>query len=167
PPPPPRPTTPRPPPHAPSFPTRRSSDLISAGEPLNPEVIDAWKRATGLTIREGYGQTETVAIVGMFQCLPFKPGGALPGVDDFRSEEHTSELQSLTNLVCRLLLEKKQTHLTRKPFALRSSYTGRHTTMHNRVASHDGIRARTRRAEIMVHFDNRRPITQYRVRLHD
>src|SRR5437016_11275740 len=29
-------------------------------------------------------------------------------VDDFRSEEHTSELQSLTNLVCRLLLEKKK-----------------------------------------------------------
>src|SRR5258706_2352681 len=30
------------------------------------------------------------------------------GVDAFRSEEHTSELQSLTNLVCRLLLEKKK-----------------------------------------------------------
>src|SRR5438093_5744190 len=34
-----------------------------------------------------------------------------PG-DAERSEEHTSELQSLTNLVCRLLLEKKQTHLS-------------------------------------------------------
>src|SRR5258706_15910565 len=33
-------------------------------------------------------------------------GGALP--DACRSEEHTSELQSLTNLVCRLLLEKKK-----------------------------------------------------------
>src|SRR5437016_10022884 len=33
--------------------------------------------------------------------------GALGGAD-FRSEEHTSELQSLTNLVCRLLLEKKK-----------------------------------------------------------
>src|SRR5438093_6568807 len=30
--------------------------------------------------------------------------------DAFRSEEHTSELQSLTNLVCRLLLEKKKKH---------------------------------------------------------
>ena len=58
--------------------------VVSAGEPLNPEVIDAWKRATGLTIREGYGQTETVAIVGMFQCLPFKPGSMgkpSPGFD--------------------------------------------------------------------------------------
>src|SRR5262249_56590660 len=32
-------------------------------------------------------------------------------LDDFRSEEHTSELQSLTNLVCRLLLEKKKTNI--------------------------------------------------------
>src|SRR5438093_7474871 len=32
--------------------------------------------------------------------------GDIPGID--RSEEHTSELQSLTNLVCRLLLEKKK-----------------------------------------------------------
>ncbi len=65
-----------------SFPARRH--VISAGEPLNPEVIEAWKRVTGLTIREGYGQTETVAIVGMFQCLPFKPGSMgkpSPGFD--------------------------------------------------------------------------------------
>ncbi|MGZ6131150.1 MAG: acyl--CoA ligase, partial [Myxococcaceae bacterium] len=58
--------------------------VVSAGEPLNPEVIDAWKRATGLTIREGYGQTETVAIVGMFPCIPFKPGSMgrpSPGFD--------------------------------------------------------------------------------------
>src|SRR5262249_61260539 len=35
-------------------------------------------------------------------------GGFKPGGQDERSEEHTSELQSLTNLVCRLLLEKKK-----------------------------------------------------------
>ncbi|NMO17367.1 AMP-binding protein [Pyxidicoccus fallax] len=39
---------------------------VSAGEPLNPEVIDTWKAATGLHIREGYGQTETVVLVGMY-----------------------------------------------------------------------------------------------------
>src|SRR5437016_7490541 len=33
-----------------------------------------------------------------------------PSTWRFRSEEHTSELQSLTNIVCRLLLEKKKTH---------------------------------------------------------
>jgi acetyl-CoA synthetase/medium-chain acyl-CoA synthetase len=40
---------------------------VSAGEPLNPEVIETWKRATGLTIYEGYGQTETVVIIA--NCL--------------------------------------------------------------------------------------------------
>lgn len=45
-----------------------------AGEPLNPEVIDTWRTATGLTIRDGYGQTETVLICGNFPCLPVKPG---------------------------------------------------------------------------------------------
>ena len=39
---------------------------VAAGEPLNPEVIETWQRATGLTIRDGYGQTETVAIVCNF-----------------------------------------------------------------------------------------------------
>jgi acetyl-CoA synthetase/medium-chain acyl-CoA synthetase len=36
---------------------------VSAGEPLNPEVIETWKEATGLTIFEGYGQTETVVLI--------------------------------------------------------------------------------------------------------
>src|SRR5262249_56930726 len=46
------------------------------------------------------------------QRAPPLPGWNLPGqfaLDELRSEEHTSELQSLTNLVCRLLLEKKKT----------------------------------------------------------
>ena len=34
---------------------------LSGGEPLNPEVIDEWRDATGLEIREGYGQSETVS----------------------------------------------------------------------------------------------------------
>ena len=34
---------------------------LSAGEPLNPEVTDEWMKGTGLEIREGYGQTETVS----------------------------------------------------------------------------------------------------------
>src|SRR2546430_3826548 len=38
----------------------------------------------------------------------FRTGTALPGHDHGRSEEHTSELQSQSNLVCRLLLEKKK-----------------------------------------------------------
>jgi acetyl-CoA synthetase len=47
---------------------------VSAGEPLNPEVIKAWKDATGLTIFEGYGQTETVLCIGTFPGMTPKFG---------------------------------------------------------------------------------------------
>jgi acyl-coenzyme A synthetase/AMP-(fatty) acid ligase len=47
---------------------------VGAGEPLNPEVIEAWQRGTGQTIRDGYGQTETVILVANFPPMPVKPG---------------------------------------------------------------------------------------------
>jgi acetyl-CoA synthetase/4-hydroxybutyrate---CoA ligase (AMP-forming) len=37
---------------------------LSAGEPLNPEVIDRWKKATGTEIRDFYGQTESTCMIG-------------------------------------------------------------------------------------------------------
>lgn len=55
-----------------------------AGEPLNPEVIDAWKAGTGHTIYDGYGQTETVILVANYPCMDVKPGSMgkpLPGFD--------------------------------------------------------------------------------------
>jgi len=55
-----------------SFPKLR--EVVSAGEPLNPEVIRAWESATGLTIRDGYGQTETILLVGNLPGMPVKPG---------------------------------------------------------------------------------------------
>jgi len=42
---------------------------VGAGEPLNPEIIEIWKEATGITIRDGYGQTETGILCGNFLCL--------------------------------------------------------------------------------------------------
>jgi len=47
---------------------------VGAGEPLNPEVIESWQRATGLVIRDGYGQTETVLLCGNFPTLEVRPG---------------------------------------------------------------------------------------------
>ncbi len=47
---------------------------VSAGEPLNPEVIRIWKEETGLPIYEGYGQSETCACVATFPCITHKPG---------------------------------------------------------------------------------------------
>jgi len=46
----------------------------SAGEPLNPEVIKVWKEGTGLTIYEGYGQTELTLCIGTFPCMEARPG---------------------------------------------------------------------------------------------
>src|SRR5438132_8148265 len=46
--------------------------------------------------------------------LPCGGAGAAGGVHRARSEEHTSELQSHSDLVCRLLLEKKKTEISRK-----------------------------------------------------
>jgi acetyl-CoA synthetase/medium-chain acyl-CoA synthetase len=59
---------------------------VSAGEPLNPEVISAWKQATGHTIYEGYGQTETVCLVGNFrsrggEVRPGSMGRPTPGFE--------------------------------------------------------------------------------------
>lgn len=57
-------------------------ELIGAGEPLNPEVIDQVKAAWGITIRDGFGQTETTAVVGNTPGQIVKPGSMgrpLPG----------------------------------------------------------------------------------------
>ncbi|HJJ55556.1 MAG TPA: AMP-binding protein [Methanocorpusculum sp.] len=47
---------------------------VSAGETLNPEVTRVWEEATGKTIYEAYGQTETVMAIGTFPCMVNKPG---------------------------------------------------------------------------------------------
>jgi acetyl-CoA synthetase len=49
-------------------------ELVAAGEPLNPEVIEAVHRAWGLTIRDGFGQTETSLQVGTSPGQQLKPG---------------------------------------------------------------------------------------------
>ncbi|MBV9490206.1 MAG: AMP-binding protein [Verrucomicrobia bacterium] len=49
-------------------------EVVSAGEPLNPEVIREVQAAWGLTIREGYGQTESSAVAGNSPGQPVKPG---------------------------------------------------------------------------------------------
>jgi acetyl-CoA synthetase len=61
----------------------RLRELLSAGEPLNPEVIGQVRSAWGLVIRDGYGQTETTAIIANSPATPLKAGSMgvpLPGV---------------------------------------------------------------------------------------
>ena len=57
--------------------------MVAAGEALNPEVLRAWHEATGLEIRDGYGQTETGQTTGTPLDAPARPGSmgrALPGM---------------------------------------------------------------------------------------
>ncbi len=64
-----------------AFPDLRG--LVAAGEALNPEILHTWRAATGLTIRDGYGQTETGQLTGVQPGAEVRPGSmgrALPGV---------------------------------------------------------------------------------------
>jgi acetyl-CoA synthetase len=60
----------------------RLREVVSAGEPLNPEVIEQVRAAWGLTIRDGFGQTETTAQIGNPPGQPIRDGSMgrpLPG----------------------------------------------------------------------------------------
>src|SRR5688572_32611952 len=79
-----------------SFPTRRSSDLIKVEKKAGGSVEDT-KLIQGIVL------DKEVVHGGM----PKRIEDAKIALLNARSEEHTSELQSQSNLVCRLLLEKK------------------------------------------------------------
>src|SRR5438034_6044856 len=79
-----------------SFPTRRSSDLDVQNGVVTPDK-------DGLKIGSSAGTNVTMVL------LSGAPKGVkLTSGNDGRSEEHTSELQSHSDIVCRLLLEKKK-----------------------------------------------------------
>src|SRR5690606_40031462 len=90
-----------------SFPTRRSSDLLDAlRQDLGKPRIEGWSTDVAYTrseVRLLHRNLERWTAPERVR-LPLL---SLPGSGRIRSEEHTSELQSRENLVCRLLLEKK------------------------------------------------------------
>jgi acyl-coenzyme A synthetase/AMP-(fatty) acid ligase len=62
----------------------RVRHMVSAGEPLNPEVIRSFAEAFGTTIHDGYGQTENTLLVGNFPGAEIRPGSMglpAPGYD--------------------------------------------------------------------------------------
>src|SRR5207302_9888830 len=89
-----------------SFPTRRSSDLTAERlEELHLDPLVVADASSRLLDRERTGQ---------LPAIPRCEGRPRLQVD--RSEEHTSELQSRENLVCRLLLEKKKKNKKHKQY---------------------------------------------------
>lgn len=70
---------------------------VAAGEPLNPEVIRVWQEATGVTIRDGYGQTETVCLVANHPSMEVRYGSMglpTPGHDVAVIGEDGAELEA-------------------------------------------------------------------------
>src|SRR5688572_32045372 len=82
-----------------SFPTRRSSDLGTTRTSARQRGTTSHLTGSNPSDRNASISSDTF-IVAISEASP---------APDLRSEEHTSELQSQSNLVCRLLLEKKNT----------------------------------------------------------
>jgi acyl-coenzyme A synthetase/AMP-(fatty) acid ligase len=63
-------------------PLRALRHAVAAGEPLNPGIVETWQSEVGVSIHDGYGQTETGALTGMPIGPPVRPGSMgkpLPG----------------------------------------------------------------------------------------
>ena len=91
-------------------------EVIAAGEPLNPEVIDQVRKAWGITVRDGFGQTETTAQVGNPPGQPLKPGSMgrpLPGYPVVLVDPVTGE-QGRDGEIC--------LDLSRRPLGLMTGY---------------------------------------------
>ncbi|TFE25305.1 AMP-dependent synthetase [Frankia sp. B2] len=94
-------------------------EVLSAGEPLNPEVIDQVRAHWGLTLRDGFGQTETTAQVGNSPGAAVKPGSMgrpLPGVPTVLVDPVSGQHSSTEGELC--------LDLAAHPLALMTSYRG-------------------------------------------
>src|SRR5437016_8702132 len=86
------------PPRSTLFPYTTLFRSNSTGAPVPLDAISTIENIAGPEFTVRYNEYRAAQI----------NGSAAPDYSSYRSEEHTSELQSLTNLVCRLLLEKKK-----------------------------------------------------------
>lgn len=92
-------------------------ELVSAGEPLNPEVIEKVRAAWGVTIRDGYGQTETTCIVANSPGQPVKAGSMGRPMPGYRVTLIDAEgKESAEGEVC--------VELDPRPVGLMASYLG-------------------------------------------
>ncbi|MGE5133364.1 MAG: AMP-binding protein [Gemmatimonadota bacterium] len=93
-------------------------ECVAAGEPLNPEVIEQVSRAWQITVRDGYGQTETTAQAGNPPGQPVRPGSMgrpLPGYPVVLVDPVTGE-QAAEGEIC--------LDLSRRPLGLMTGYRG-------------------------------------------
>jgi acetyl-CoA synthetase len=91
-------------------------EALSAGEPLNPEVIEQVRRKWGITVRDGYGQTETTLQIGNTPGQPIKLGSMgrpLPGYEVALIDPATGELGEQGEIAL---------DLARRPLGLMTGY---------------------------------------------
>src|SRR5438105_12191673 len=106
------------PPRSTLFPTRRSSDLDEQQDRSGAEAEGATSRRLGT-------RREAVVVDTRRHDLDAAGVGAVEALElEARSEEHTSELQSRVDLVCRLLLEKKKKQQTARKQVERDAVLG-------------------------------------------
>lgn len=110
-------------------------ELVAAGEPLNPEVIEQVQRAWGLTIRDGFGQTETTCQIGNPPGEPLKPGSMgrpLPGYRVVLADPLTGERCTGAGAEGEICLD-----LDERPVGLMAGY--RDDPERNEAAMADGL----------------------------
>jgi acetyl-CoA synthetase len=93
-------------------------ECVAAGEPLNPEVIEQVRKAWGITVRDGFGQTETTAQIGNPPSQPLKLGSMgrpLPGYPVVLVDPVTGE-PGRDGEIC--------LDLARRPLGLMTGYQG-------------------------------------------
>ena len=96
----------------------RLRECVAAGEPLNPEVIEQVRRAWNLTVRDGYGQTETTAQAGNSPGQPVRPGSMgrpLPGYEVVLVDPLTGQAAEEGEMCL---------DLSRRPLGLMTGYRG-------------------------------------------
>lgn len=94
-------------------------EVLAAGEPLNPEVIEQVRANWGMTIRDGFGQTETCAQVGNSPGQPVIPGSMgrpLPGVPSVLIDPVSGEVTATEGELC--------LDLSANPVGLMAGYQG-------------------------------------------
>src|SRR5262245_62646633 len=92
------------------LPDENASTIIQNAQPLKKYLEDTLKKQIELVVTTDYSSMIEAMRFGRIEVAYFGPlsyvlaKSKAPGIEPFRSEEHTSELQSLRHLVCRLLL---------------------------------------------------------------
>ena len=119
--------------HLSDFNLPKLRNAVSAGEPLNREVIDVFRAQFNLTVRDGYGQTENTLLIGILKDMEVKPGSMgkpTPGneddvdiIDEFGEKTAINEVGDIAvHVDCPALFREYYKDTERTAMAIRGDY---------------------------------------------